>query len=367
MAKRKRRRVRIDARRPRIVPGTAPGTLRSPDGAVPAVPRVMAYGPGALVDENTADVARWKELRKTHQVIWLDIPGLGDSAVLNAVSAEFGLHLLAMEDVFNGQQRPKVEDYGDHVFVVLRVPILQEDGSWVAREVGLFAGQGWAVCLHSAVTADLFEPIRGRLQDAGARIRRSGADYLAYALIDLATDHLFAPIDHWADTLEVIEDQIIAKPSGEQVEVLHALRRRATELRRLASSKREAAAMLRRLDIPFITEETRVFIRDVEDHAQTVAEEVHTLREAAAALVDLHMTSVSSNTNEIMRVLTLIATVFIPLTFIAGIYGMNFDPEASPYNMPELGWELGYPAVWVVMLVVALGLLWLFRRRGWFG
>jgi magnesium transporter len=301
---------------------------------------------------------------KKYQVVWVNVDGLGDAGLLDRLGAVLGLHVLALEDVLNTRHRPKVEAYEDNLFAVTRMARIR-GGSLDIEQVSLFLGKRLVVSFQER-PGDCFDPVRERIRKGGTRLRFLGADYLAYALIDAIVDGYFPVLEHYSECLDEAEDKIVADPANHTIERIHELKRDFQVLRHGVWPFRE---LLRDLsdEMPFIKEETKLFLRDCHDHVIQVADILETFRERAAGLTDLYMSSLSNRLNEVMKVLTIIATIFIPLGFIAGLYGMNFDPDASPLNMPELRWYLGYPFALVVMLLVAAGLVYYFRRKGWIG
>ncbi|MGD8394993.1 MAG: magnesium/cobalt transporter CorA [Candidatus Eiseniibacteriota bacterium] len=359
--KTKRKRHRFHARRTR--PGTAPGTLAVDPEAPPPRITAIAYGPDGLVEQPIADLAELDRLRDLHPVIWVNVDGLGDSEVVAAIGGRFGLHRLALEDVVNVHQRPKVEDYGSNVFVVARMPIPERPPE--SEQFALFLGEGFIVTFQER-PGDCLEPVRLRLRQGAPRLRGSGPDYLAYAMLDAIVDAYFPTLEQYGERLDTLESDILAHPDNAQLRRLHILKHDLAELRRLVWSHREVFVVLTREKSRFIDETTGIYLRDCYDHTIQLAEMIDVHREIGASLMDLHLSMVSNRMNEVMKVLTIIATIFIPLGFVAGLYGMNFD-TSSPWNMPELGWRFGYPFVLGFMLATAVAMLVFFRRRGWLG
>lgn len=344
-------------------PGASPGTLVPRADAQPPRLAYMRYGPGLpLAESRSTDLATLRELAAGPGVLWLDIEGLGDSAVLEAVGALFGLHPLALADVVNVPQRPKAEVYGEQVFIVARMPAaaLPLD----SEQVSLFLGSNFVITFGEK-EGDVFGPVRQRIREGRPALVEGGADYLAYSLIDAIVDAYFPLLESYGEVLEDLEEEILLRPRQELVPRLHHLKRDLLNLRRFVWPLRELLAALHRDDLPGIKPVTRVYLRDCHDHAVQLMELVESYRDMAASLMDLYLSSVSNRLNEVMKVLTIIATVFMPLSFIAGVYGMNFDTR-SPWNMPELGWRLGYLFALGLMAAVAIGMLVYFWRKGWF-
>jgi len=297
-------------------------------------------------------------------VLWLDVEGVGDATVFAELGRRFGLHPLALEDAVNLHQRPKVEDYGDHVYMVARMP--SGGGHMDLEQVSVFFGVGFVITVQEH-PGDCFEHVRQRIRSARGRIRNAGADYLAYAVLDAIIDGYYPVIEGLNTRLEMLEERVLISVDEDIVPQIIDARHELHTLRQALSISREAVGQLARGDSALVTDETRLFLRDCQDHTAQLLDAIESCRELSAALVDLHGSRLNSRMNEIMKVLTMIATIFIPLGFIAGIYGMNFDPSASPWNMPELGWYLGYPFALALMLVTVLALLVLFRRKGLLG
>jgi magnesium transporter len=294
----------------------------------------------------------------------LNIDGLGDVSVLERLGQHFDLHALSLEDVLNIPQRPKLEDYEAYQFLVFRMAILEElPGK--TEQISLFLGRSYVLTLQE-YPGDTFEPVRDRLRHGRGRIRRLGADYLAYALLDAAIDSFFPLLEELGDRLEGLEEAVLAAPSRATIEEVYSVRRALATLRRALWPAREAVNAFARSDSELVTDHTRLFLRDCYDHVLQVLDVLESYRDLTSNLMDTYLSAQSNHMNEIMKVLTIIATIFIPLTFIAGIYGMNFNPDTSPWNMPELGWYWGYPFSLALMAITAAALVFYFHRKGWF-
>jgi magnesium transporter len=299
-------------------------------------------------------------------VTWLNLAGTADTATVAAVGEAFGLHPLVLEDIVHAQQRPKVEVFGAHVFVVVQMvsPLPPADGDgaanggWETEQVSFVLGPGLLLSFQPDAT-DVFDPVRERLRSTAGRVRARGADYLLYALLDLVVDSLFGILETVGDRIEDLEDAAVERPSsGVQVQIA-VLRREMSMLRRSVWPLREVLAVLQREDTPHIHATTRPYLRDVYDHIVQVVDVIESLRDVLASTLDLYLSVLSTRQNEVMKVLTVLGTVFLPLTFLTGLYGMNFD------HMPELHWRYGYPALLAVMAAVVTGALAYFRRRRW--
>jgi len=354
---------RIHTFRRRSPVGAPPGTLISHPDAAPPVLRAIGYGADTIEEMEIASPGDLVGLRGRWPMLWIDATGVGDAEAVAAIGEVFGLHRLALEDVVNVHQRPKVEEYPESLFAVARMATLGERVD--TEQVSVFLGPDWVLTFQER-TGDVWEPVRERLRAGRGRIRAAGSDYLFYAILDAVVDGYYPVLEEFGARMEFLEEEVIDDPREDLVGVIHAARRDALALRQSVWPMREAMGQLYRDEFTLISSDTRIYLRDAYDHAIQVIDLLENYREMASALMDVYLSSVSHRMNEVMKVLTIIATIFIPLTFIAGIYGMNFDPEASPWSMPELGWYWGYPAVWAVMLVVAGGLVWFFKRKGWF-
>ncbi|MGQ9760426.1 MAG: magnesium/cobalt transporter CorA [Thermogutta sp.] len=364
--KRSRRVGRYRIRR-QTAPGTPPGTIApEPTAPTPTI-TVTRYTAEIYEEQVVRDLRLLPAILQKGGTIWCDVDGLGDSTIMAQLAQIFGLHALAMEDVVNTHQRAKVEEYGNVLFIVMRFPhVVGKSGVIESEQVSLFLGKNFLLTFQP-YPGDAFLPIRKRLHEATSVLRDLGPDYLAYALIDLTIDHYFPILDRLAERLETLDDQITTSDPRKVLGNIHDLRRELLYLRRTLWPHRDAIQVLTRNHSNFLTEPTRVHLRDCWDHVMALVDLTETYRELCADLRDFCMSAISNRMNEVMKWLTLIATVFIPLSFIAGVYGMNFDPEASPWNMPELRWYFGYPFCLALMLVVAGTMIWSFYRRGWIG
>ncbi len=349
----------------RHVPGTAPGTLPSrTETTEPTAARVVAYNSTDLTDVAYLDPDRLPGLGD-ELTVWVNFEG-HDVAQIADLGARLEVHPLALEDVLHVGQRPKVEDFEESLFLVLDHFSVNTDGAGLNKEQVSLVVQAGLVLSVREHASDLFKPVYQRLRSGKGRIRAGGAGYLAYALIDIVVDHVFPVLEHIGDRLEDLEASILDDPTKDNLNALHVIKRDLLLLRKSMWPTRDLLRNRLLIDSPFIGEQTLIYLRDVADHATVAVDMIETYREMVASLNDLYLTNVSMRMNEIMKVLTTIATIFIPLSFIAGLYGMNFNTAASPLNMPELNWFWGYPATLMLMAAVAGGLLIYFRRKRWF-
>jgi magnesium transporter len=351
--------------RRRTKPGASPGTLTIAPEAVPPQIQMIAYGPDRFSETALTTPPDLAAAQSSAAVRWINIDGLGDIPTLQYIGQTFGLHPLALEDIVNLHQRPKVEAYDGYLFIVLRMPIASA-ATLETEQVTMVLGRDHILTFQER-PGDSFDPVRHRLRAQGGQIRQRGADYLAYALIDAAIDAFFPILEVYGEQVEELEDDVISQPGPRQMGRIHAMKRNLLTARRALWPLRDMVNALLREDSALIDKQTLIYLRDCHDHLVQMIDMVETYREICSSLIDIHLSSASNRMNEVMKVLTIIATIFIPLTFIVGIYGMNFDPAAGPWSMPELGWRYGYPAVLTLMAVIAAGLLIWFRSMGWIG
>lgn len=346
----------------RTAPGAPPGTIL-PDPAAPKpIIRIIAYDRNELVEPADATLDTIAPLLARFPVVWVNIDGLGDAEVIAKIGERFGLHALALEDVVNTHQRPKVEPYADHLYFVAREFMLNE--RLETDQVSLFLGKNFVVSFQER-HGDCFDAVRARLRNPSGHFRSRGPDYLAYALIDAMIDSYFPIVEKMGETIEAIENRVLDRPKQGDMAMLHGLKRDLLQVRRTAWPLREALNSVLRDAHPLITDSTRTYLRDCVDHTIQIIDLVETDREVCSDLRDVYLSSVSNRMNQVMKVLTIISTIFIPLTFLVGVYGMNFDPAAGPLSMPELSWEYGYIMVWGLCIVIAGALMGLFAAMGW--
>ncbi len=343
-------------------PGTPPGAIvPHPDEPTPIV-RLMKYGPHECSDHEIADVDSIPELIDQSGVTWVDVDGLGDAAVISRIGEIFGLHPLALEDVVNVHQRAKTESYGDNLFLVARAHPLGK--ALETEQVAMFLGRNFVVTFQER-EVDCLDAVRKRISTGQGRIRSFGADYLLYALLDAVIDGYFPALEQYGEKLDALDDQISSSAERNLISQIHNVRGELLCLRRSVWPLREAISTLVRDSGELISDETDLYLRDCYDHTVQIIDVIETDRELCADLRDFYLTVVSNRMNQVMKFLTIIATLFIPLSFIAGLYGMNFNPRASAWNMPELNWDYGYPFALALMAATATGFVALFWRKGW--
>lgn len=347
-------------------PGSPPG--HPIESAVPDVAGTTvawhSYNEATIREHASVGLAEALEGLTPGVIDWIHFPVPPDVTALRWLQERLGLDPLALEDIHHGRQRTKLERYEGHSFMVVAVPVLHE-GELTLEQLSLFLGPHWVISFWSGDAA-LVAPIRHRLHNTlSGRLRKRGADYLFYCLVDAAVDMAFPVLEMLSERIESLEDELLEDPHAATIPEIHGLRRQLALMRRMVLPGQEALGHLLRADDSPLGAATRRYVHDVLDHHMRIGDTIDTLAEATRGLHELHLMGVSQRMNEVMKLLTIIATIFIPLTFIAGIYGMNFDPDTSPWNMPELRARYGYPLVMLLFLVIGAGMAWMFRRRGW--
>lgn len=325
---------------------------------------VIDYDDQHYHEAEVKDVTECFVFRQKPTVTWINIDGLHQVEVLERLGACYGIHPLVLEDILS-DQRPKIEDYDDYIFIVLKMLYYDEEGNGTLGEsridfdqVSMILGPNFIISFKER-EVDLFNPLRDRLRTAKGRIRRQGADYLAYSMIDAIVDHYFTIMERLGERFEDLEDAVVSNPEPGILPIIYNLKRDMLVLRKSVWPLREAISKMQRTDSPLVSEATKIYLRDVYDHTIQVIENIETVRDMSASLLETYLSSLSNKLNEIIKLLTIISTIFIPLTFLSGVYGMNFE------YMPELEQPWGYPAVLTFMLLVASVMLTYFRRKGW--
>ncbi|MEO6444438.1 MAG: magnesium/cobalt transporter CorA [Gemmatimonadaceae bacterium] len=338
--------------------GARPGTLApSPEGHPPVI-HLMTYGLDEVIEREVTDVEELRACLDGEQMSWIDLQGLGDEATLRRIGEIFQLHPLALEDAVNIPQRPKSESYAlQHLFIT-RMTRLAQGSGLDTEQVSIFIGPHYVLTLQERY-GDVFDPVRRRVRGGKGLLRKQGSDYLAYALIDTVIDGYYPVIEAIGDRLHELEEEILENPTHAGLQRIHRIRRDLLALRRAVWPQREAVNSLIREESPLIGDLVRQYLRDSHDHAVQIADVIETYRELAASLMDIYLSSMSQRTNEVMKVLTIMASIFIPLTFLAGIYGMNFE------YLPELKFHNAYPTLLTVMALTTAGMLYYFWRKGW--
>jgi magnesium transporter len=320
---------------------------------------ILDYDDAQSYEGEVQTVDECLPFRDSPTVTWINVDGVHEVKILERLGECFGLHPLVVEDIVNTDQRPKVEDYGDYLYIVLKMLHYDTTGKEIITEqTSVILGQRYVISFQER-EVDIFGPIRERITSNKGRIRKMGADYLVYALIDSIVDNYFIVLERLGEETEFVEEELVTNPTPETLQTIHELKREMVFLRKSVWPLREVIGTLERGESSLTRESTSVYLRDVYDHTIQVIDAVETLRDIISGMLDIYLSSISNRMNEVMKVLTIIATIFIPLTLIVGIYGMNFR------YMPELDWRWGYLTVWLVMLGVGSSMVVYFRRRRW--
>ncbi len=321
---------------------------------------VIAYDERQFEEEQLASLKGYVRSRDRSSVEWINVDGLHQVEMLETLGERFGLHPLVVEDILNTDQRPKLEDYGDYLFVVLKSLFHQdrESEELEIEQISLVLGPDYVLSFQERA-GDEFGPARERIRSNKGRLRKLGADYLAYNLLDAIVDQYFVILEQIGDRIEFMEEELVASPTTETLHTIHQLKQNLVFVRKAIWPLREVIGQLERGESPLVQETTVVYLRDLYDHAIQIMDTVETFRDIVSGMLDIYLSSISNRMNEVMKVLTVIATIFIPLTFVAGVYGMNF------HYMPELQWRWGYPLIWGIMIAVAAIMVAYFRRKRW--
>jgi magnesium transporter len=320
---------------------------------------LIDYDESAVNEREIASIEECFPCRDSAETSWINVTGLHDTVLLTKLADQFGLHPLVLEDIVNTHQRPKLEEYDGYLYIVIKMLDYDETTALVTSEqVSLVLGPTYVLSFQER-EGDVFGPIRERIRNGKGRIRQGGADYLAYALLDAIIDHYYAVLENLGEQIESLEDNVIGDPTPEFLGTIHSLKREMIYVRKAVWPLREVVNSLERGESQLIKKATRVFMRDVYDHTIQVIDAVESFRDIISGMQDLYLSSISNRMNEVMKVLTIIATIFVPLTFVAGIYGMNFS------HMPELQWRWSYPLFYVVVVCVGLGMIAFFRKKRW--
>ncbi|MDR6562836.1 MULTISPECIES: magnesium/cobalt transporter CorA [unclassified Arcicella] len=343
--------------------GTSPGTLTYVGQEVSFETKIWwtSYNFEKYEISEVPDLGNFNVELADDKTYWMNVDGIHEPAVIANIGDMFNLHPLVLEDILNTHQKPKFEYYNeDQLFVTLKMieynPYTREAE---IEHLSFVMGEGYVISFQEERSRDIFEPILTRIKASAGKTRKNGADYLLYALIDLVVDNYFTVLDKFSENMEQLEEDIIKNPNPKALNELYSMKRELTIMRKTIFPLREMLASLIREEAPLITANTSLYLRDVLDHVMQVIETVDSYRDLGASLMDLYLSQVSNKMNNVMKVLTVISVIFMPLTFVAGIYGMNFD------NMPELHWRYGYYVVWIVMVILVIVMLIWFKRKNW--
>ena len=298
-------------------------------------------------------------LKDTSTVTWINISGLHQIETIEKIGKHFELHPLLLEDVLHTNQRPKIEDFGEYLFLVLRMLFCNGVKDEIESEqVSFFVGSRYVISFQEK-EGDVFDPVRERIRHGKGRIRKCGTDYLVYTLIDAIVDHYFINIEKTEEKIDLIEEEVLTNATPETLQKIHTIKREMIFMRKSVWPLREVISTFERAESPLVKETTTIYLRDVYDHTVQIIDTIETFRDVISGMLDVYLSSISNKMNEVMKVLTIIATIFIPLTFIAGVYGMNFK------YLPELEWKWGYYSVWLFMLAVGISMGLYFKRKKW--
>lgn len=312
------------------------------------------------------DVNKLTEFKVNKSVSWLNICGIHNTELIEKIGKIFNIHSLVLEDVLNVSHNTKIDEFEDYIFIISKMINYNETENILnIEQVSFILGKNFLITFQEK-EGDVFDLIREKIRNNNGRIRKSGADYLAYRLIDTIVDNYFLVLDKMDERIEDIEDELLDTPEQSTLQDIHSIRKEVIRLKRNITPLRDIIHALEREQYHFIDKSTQIYLRDLYDHIRQIIETIDNYREVINGLQEVYLSSASNKMNEIMKVLTVISTIFIPLTFIVGIYGMNFRTEAGLWNMPELNWQYGYPFVLAVMLLIVVGMIFFFRKKKWF-
>jgi magnesium transporter len=343
-----------------------PGTIIVDENAEQPIIFLIDYNQTDLIQKQISYPEECLNYLDTESVSWVDVQGLGSKDILHRLGQTFDLHPLILEDIVNMVERPKIEDYEEQLVIIAHMVVPNHNnGSFYSEQVSLVLGKYYVLTVQEEPEHDCFDGVRMRINKNKGIIRRQGSDYLAYSLLDAIIDGFFPVLELYGERIDDLEEEVIVNPSQQTLQKIYQIRRELLQLRRAIWPQRDAINSLIRDGSELISDDVRIYLRDCYDHAVQVMDIVETYRELVAGLMDVYLSAISNKMNEIMKLLTVVSSIFIPLTFIAGVYGMNFNTEKSPHNMPELNWYWGYPLCLGIMALIATSLIYFFWRRGW--
>jgi len=349
-------------RKPDLV-GHAPGTLMPTEKGEPQPLKLTLFEYGSeipVVERQVQSVSECIPFNSQVPVTWLNVDGSFQVEIFEEIGSCLDIHPLVLEDILDPSQRPKMEDFDQHLFIELNMLLWDHDHDQIESEqVSLILGENYVITFQEH-EKDVFDPVRKRLREGKSRLTRQGADYLAYSLIDAIVDHYFIVLENLGEQIEYLEEELVTDPDPGTLKFIHELKRELIFLRKSVWPLREVISAMERGDSPLFQASTLIYLRDVYDHTIQIIDTVETFRDMVSGMLDIYLSSISNRMNEVMKVLTIIATVFMPLSFIVGLYGMNFS------YMPELQWKWGYFGVWAVIILVVVGMIAYFRRKKWF-
>ena len=341
--------------------GLPPGTLVHIGEKKSETPKItiMDYDEANFQEKEIKTIEECLVLKDKPTITWINIDGLHQVEILERLGECYGLHPLVLEDILNTDQRPKMEDYGDYIYIVLKMlDQSNKSNEIIMEQISLILGPNFVFSFQEK-EGDVFDPIRERIRNGKGRIRKMGTDYLTYALLDSIVDNYFIILEKLGEKIEFLEEKLVARPIPETLQTIHQLKREMIFLRKTVWPLREVISGFERNESSLIMESTKIYLRDVYDHTIQTIDTIETFRDMVSGMLDIYLSSVSNRLNSVMKVLTIIATIFMPLTFLAGIYGMNFK------YMPELEWRWSYPVIWLIMVGIGIFMLLYFRKKKW--
>ena len=343
--------------------GMSPGTLvyigETKDVDVKI--QIIDYTKQDVIESEISDINACLPFIQKESVTWFNITGIHDTQLIADIGSQFGLHALVLEDIVNSEQRSKMDDYGDYLFVVLKMVYSEKPADAIVHEhISMVVAPSYVISFQS-FTDDVFDPVRKRIHQGRGRIRNKGSDYLAYALIDTIVDNYFNVLGEIGDKVEDLDERVISDPQTDTLHEIQQLKREVLYIRKSTWPLREITSMLLKGESPVIQDDIHIYLKDVHDHTVQALETIEIYRDMLSTVLDIYLSSVSNRMNEVMKVLTIMATIFIPLTFLAGIYGMNFK------QMPELEWRWSYPLLLAIMVIILIAMLVWFKKKKWIG
>ncbi len=357
------RRVRKVSKKIGLTPGSV--VYVGEDRAEKVAIDLIEYDERNYTERRVENIDQCFPLKESPVITWINVGGIHEVEIIEKIGQHLNINPLVLEDLVNTGHRPKMEDAGNNIFVLLKMLYEgKQKGELKTEQVGIIFGDNF-VCSFQESGRNVFEVIRDRIKRTVPRVRFMNADYLAYTLMDAVVDHYFLVLEQVGERVEALEDRLVNNPEPKNLEIIHSLKRELILTRKAVWPLREVIGGLDRLETPLVRDTTGPYLRDLYEHTIQVIDTVETYRDMVSGLLDIYLSSVSNRMNEVMKVLTIIATIFIPLGFLAGVYGMNFDTSISPFNMPELSIRYGYVVFWAVVLLLASGMVWFFRRKRW--
>lgn len=326
---------------------------------------VIDYTKDHFEEKSIEQITECYHFRDTESITWINIDGIHDANIIESIGNHFGVHPIVLEDIMNTSQRPKIEIFEKYIFLVFKMLYRNDvDHEIQAEQFSIILGKNFVISFQED-PGDIFDPIRDRIRTGKGRIRKMGADYLAYSLFDAVVDNYFVILEDIGEAIERTENHILENVEPETVRTIQGLKSDMIFLRKSIWPLREVVNSLLRGDSKLISKSTGIYLRDVYDHTFQVIDTIETFRDMLSGLFDMYMSGISNKMNEVMKILTIFTTIFIPLSFVTGLYGMNFSSSSSPFNMPELEWYFGYPLVLLIMLSISLTMIWYFKQKKW--